>query len=200
MSEPYVVRFESSYSSFCCSLRGQYSSIIFSFSSPQVMVLASTIPSVCTWLFHQERAACMNVHAAYLTWQSAMQLLIWKTDSVFSNHRVNSMTPPFPAKLWGLQFKNSLYEQGRGSPPLPPEFSVPPPPPLPFLGWDFDKLLGLLQPFQQLRPPWLNIPFWTMYESEGPYLQQNDTMRIYCNKYRTWTKFVIFIIPQGPIL
>ncbi|KAL4573441.1 hypothetical protein LXL04_020247 [Taraxacum kok-saghyz] len=134
MSEPFIARFQSSCSNFCSSLRGQYSSIIMAFSAPQVRALASTMPIVCTCEFHQERAACMYVQAANLTWQSAVQLLIWKTDSVFSNQRVSSMTPPVPAKLWGLQFMKSLYEHGLEFPPFPPGFPAPPPPPLLFLG------------------------------------------------------------------
>src|SRR6187200_229245 len=124
-----MVRFQNSCSSFCTSLRGQYSLRSISFSASHVRELAAGSPIVWTCPFHHVRAASTRVHAAYLTLQSAGQELIAKTDSVFSNHRVSSITPPIPEKDFGLQFMKSLYEHGLGFPPFPP---LSPLPPLPF--------------------------------------------------------------------
>ncbi|KAL4584468.1 hypothetical protein LXL04_009070 [Taraxacum kok-saghyz] len=78
------------------------------------MAFAVAMPTVWTWLFHQDRAACMKVHAANFTWQSAGHAQIWKTDSVFSNHRVNSMTPSFPAYVFHNLSKVLLSKERPG--------------------------------------------------------------------------------------
>ncbi|KAL4589207.1 hypothetical protein LXL04_002112 [Taraxacum kok-saghyz] len=101
MSEPFMVRFQNSCSSFCTSLRGQYSLRSISFSTSHVRALAASSPIVWTCPFHHVRAPSSKVHAAYLTLKSSGQELMAKTASVFSNQRVSSITPPVPEKDFG---------------------------------------------------------------------------------------------------
>ena len=110
MSEPFMECSYNSYSNFCISLLGQYSSSIIAFNSSQLIELATIRVKVLAWLFNYDKAESTNVHATYLTLNSSWHAHIWKMDSVFSNHLVNVTTPPSPWQVLELMFMNSLYE------------------------------------------------------------------------------------------
>nr|GFA64027.1 hypothetical protein [Tanacetum cinerariifolium] len=59
------------------------------------------------WEFHQVKALPIRVQEANLTWVSDVQLLMLKTDSVLSNHRVRPMTLSVPLNFNGPQFRFS---------------------------------------------------------------------------------------------
>ena len=77
------------------------------------------ISIVWTWPFHQDSAVFAKLHAAYFTWSLGAQELIWKTNSVFPNHRVSSITPPFPKKDWGYNSWNICMSRVWGFPHCP---------------------------------------------------------------------------------
>ena len=114
MSESVMVRFQSSYSSFCTLTFGQYSSIINAFRLSQPIELAVVRVSNLTWPFHHVRALSERVQAANFTLLPYGHAHISKIDSVFLNHRIRAMTPPLPLKDLVLQFMKSLYEHSLG--------------------------------------------------------------------------------------
>ncbi|GKA73871.1 hypothetical protein Tco_0780173 [Tanacetum coccineum] len=60
------------------------------------------------WEFHHIRAFPRKVQVANLTSFSTAQLLMWNTDSIFSNHCANTTTPSVPLKVKGWQFRKSF--------------------------------------------------------------------------------------------
>ena len=128
MSEPDMVRFHSSCSSFCTSPLGHYSSCIITFRFSQPIAFAIRRVNDLTWLFHHVRALSEKVQVENLTLLSSGHTHNSKIDSVFSNPCIREMTPPIPSKDMGPQVMKYLYDHSLVCPWLKLLVLVPDPP------------------------------------------------------------------------